>query len=135
MARTPHDVTDTELALLQQLWEHGPATVRQLTDALYPGGRASHVATVYKLLERLEAKDCVRRERRDGTYLFRAAIGRDDVIGRRLEDLVEKLCGGSLQPLLSHLVRVKRLTAEELQELLALVDELDAQAKRKSKRG
>jgi hypothetical protein len=34
------------------------------------------------------------------------------------------MCGGSLQPLLSHLIRAKGLTPEELQELLALVEQM-----------
>jgi BlaI family penicillinase repressor len=125
MARTPQDVTDAELAVLQLLWEQGPASVRHLTDVLYPGGRASQIATVQKLLERLEAKDCVGRERQAGVYMFRATIDRDDLIGRRLQDLAEKLCGGSLTPLLTNLVRVKRLSAREHQELLALLESLD----------
>ena len=43
----------------------------------------------------------------------------------RLRAVAEKLCGGSLTPLLSHLVRARRLTARERQELRALIDELD----------
>ena len=40
MARTPQDVTERELAVLQALWDAGPATIRRLTDVLYPGGGA-----------------------------------------------------------------------------------------------
>jgi len=40
MARTPQDVTDAELAVLQVLWDQGPCTRRLLTDQLYPGGGA-----------------------------------------------------------------------------------------------
>jgi predicted transcriptional regulator len=98
---------------------------------LYPRGGASEYATVHKLLERLESKGYVRRERQGGVYVFRAAVDRDAVIGQQLEQLVEKMCGGSLQPLLSNLVRVKRLTAVELRELLALVDSLDTKGKAK----
>src|SRR5260370_210348 len=36
MGRTPRDVTDTELAILQQLWDHGARTIRQLTAPLSP---------------------------------------------------------------------------------------------------
>ena len=61
MARIPRDVTERELAVLQALWDAGPTTIRRLTDALYPGGGATHYATVQKLLDRLESKDCVRR--------------------------------------------------------------------------
>ena len=38
MARTPQDITDAELAVLNVLWEHGSCTVRFLTDTVYPGG-------------------------------------------------------------------------------------------------
>ena len=98
MARTPQNVTDAEWAILDVLWNQGPATVRHLTEVLYPSGSASEHGTVYKLLERLEAKGCVKRARSGGVYEFRATVARDEVIGRELEALVEKMCGGSLQP-------------------------------------
>jgi predicted transcriptional regulator len=132
MARTPQDVTDAELAVLQLLWDDGPATIRQLTDVLYPGGGAAQYGTVQKLLDRLEAKGCVRRDRTPAAHTFAAAIVRDDLIGRRLQDMAEKLCGGSLTPLLTHLVRTRRLTARERQELRDLIDELDPKGKGKS---
>ncbi|MHB1423141.1 MAG: BlaI/MecI/CopY family transcriptional regulator [Gemmataceae bacterium] len=131
MARTPRDVTDAELALLQVLWDSGPATIRQLTDLLYPGGAAAQYATVQKLLERLEAKGHVGRQRTPPAHIFSAAIARDELIGRRLRDMAEKLCGGSLTPLLTHLVRAKRLSARERQELRDLIDELDSKGKGK----
>jgi BlaI family penicillinase repressor len=128
------NVTDAEWAVLQQLWDNGPATVRQLTDVLYPKGGASEYATVHKLLERLEAKGFVTRDRASGVFVFHPAIQRDEVIGQQLEALVDKMCGGSLQPLLTKLVRVKRLKPEELRELLALVDRLDSRSKPKKDR-
>ena len=134
MSRALPHVTDAELAVLQLLWERGPAAVRQVADVLYPGGGASEYATAHRLLERLEAKGYVRRQKSEGVYLFRAARDREAVLGQQLETLVERMCGGSLQPLLSNLVRVKRLTAAELRELLALVDNLDRKSKSKKDR-
>jgi BlaI family penicillinase repressor len=125
MARTPQDVTERELAVLQALWDGGPTTIRRLTDALYPGGGAAQYATVQKLLDRLEAKGCVHRDRAGSAHTFSAALGRDELIGRRLRDVAEKLCGGSLTPLLTHLVQTKRLTADERRELRSLIDGLD----------
>ncbi|HEV3263060.1 MAG TPA: BlaI/MecI/CopY family transcriptional regulator [Gemmataceae bacterium] len=135
MGHSLPNITEAEWAVLQRLWDRGPATVRQLADALYPGGGASEYATVHKLLERLDAKGCVRRGRRVGVYLFEAAVERDDVIGRQLEELVEKMCGGSLQPLLTNLIRAKRLTPAELRGLLSLVEDLDPKSRRKKDRG
>jgi predicted transcriptional regulator len=134
MARTPQDVTDAELAVLQALWDHGGvATVRQLTDALYPDGTAAQYATVQKLLERLEAKGCVRRDREKWPHVFTSAVDRDDLIGQRLRSVAEKLCGGSLTPLLTHLLRTERLTPEERQELRSFMEELERNAKSKGK--
>ncbi len=125
MARRRQDVTDAELAVLEGLWNAGPATIRQLTDVLYPGGSTAHYATVQKLLERLETKQCVRRRRQAAAHLFEAAIDKEELIGRRLEEMAARLCGGSLTPLLTHLVRGQRLSAGDLKELRALIDQLD----------
>jgi predicted transcriptional regulator len=122
MSRALPHVTDAELAVLQLLWERGPAAVRQVADVLYPGGGASEYATAHRLLERLEAKGYVRRQKSEGVYLFRAARDREAVLGQQLETLVERMCGGSLQPLLSTLLKSKRLTADELRELLDMVE-------------
>jgi predicted transcriptional regulator len=125
MARTPQDVTETELRLLQALWEGGPATIRQLTDRIYPGGGPAEYGTVQKLLDRLESKGFLRRDRTPPAHTFTAVIGRDELIGRKLQDVAEKLCGGSLTPLLTHLVRTRRLSEQERQELRNLMDELE----------
>ena len=125
MVRYPQDLPDAELSVLQALWERGPSTIRQLTDALYPSGTEAHYATVQKLLERLESKGCVSRDRSSWAHVFKAIMDRDELIGRRLEAVAEKLCGGSLTPLLTNLVRSKRLTARERREFRKLMDELD----------
>lgn len=129
MARTPQDVTDAELAVLQVLWDQGPTTIRHLTDYLYPGGGTAQYGTVQKLLERLADKHFVARRRSGPAHVFTAAIARDELIGRRLQDMAEKLCGGSLTPLLTHLVRAQRLSEREREELRHLIDELDKDRK------
>jgi BlaI family transcriptional regulator, penicillinase repressor len=128
MARTPRDVTEAELRLLQALWDDGPATIRQLCERLYPGGGAAEYGTVQKLLDRLEAKAFLKRDRAAPAHIFTARVGRDELIGRRLREVAEKLCGGSLTPLLTHLVRTRRLSEEERRQLRDLIDELDGPA-------
>src|SRR5262245_31639314 len=125
MPRTPPDATEAELAVLQVLWNHGPATIRRITDDLYPRGQTSHYATVQTLLERLESKDFVTRDRTSNVHVFSAALDRDELIGRRLKAMAEQLCGGSLTPLLMNLVQAKKLTPEERQKLRELVGELE----------
>lgn len=134
MPRPPQDVTDAELALLRRLWDGGPATIRQLTDDIYPGGGASQYATVQKLLERLEAKHHVTRDRSQSVHVFDATVKRDDLIGRRLKALAEQLCGGAVTPLISTLVRSRPLTDEERRSLRQLIEDLDAKDQRKTRR-
>ena len=126
MARTPEDVTETELLVLQALWDGGPATIRRLTDLLYPEGRASQYATVQKLLERLERKGLVRRDRGEPVHVFAAAVAREEIIGRKLQSVAEQLCGGSWTPLLTNLVQSQKLSAKDRRALRDLIDELDA---------
>jgi predicted transcriptional regulator len=125
MARTPRDITDAELAVLQVLWQHGPQPIRRITELLYDDARPSPYATVQKLLERLEGKGCVDRDRSDTVHVFSAQIAREELVGRRLQDVAEKLCGGSWTPLLTHLVQAEKLSAEDLDELRRLIDAHD----------
>jgi predicted transcriptional regulator len=128
----PPDVTDAELAVLQTLWESGRATIRQLADILYPGGKAAQYGTVQKLLERLEAKGCVRRDRVPWPHVFEPAIDRETLIGWRLRETAEKLCGGSLTPLLLHLLRAEQLSEQQRQELWSFLEQLRASSSRQT---
>lgn len=122
MARRKIDVTQTELAILDVLWQHGSATIRRITDELYTEGTTAEYATVQKLLERLEAKGCVRRDRRSFAHVFSPAIERSALIDQGLQRLAEQLCGGSLTPLLMHLVEGVKLTPAQRRKLRELID-------------
>ena len=124
MSERPPDVTDAELAVLQTLWERGTATIRQITDVLYPEGTTAQYGTVQKLLERLEGKECVRRDRDTWPHQFSAAIDRETLIGWRLRATAEKLCGGSMAPLLLHLLKTEQFNPAERQELRSFLDHL-----------
>lgn len=118
------DVTDAELAVLNTLWERGPSTIRHLADTLYPGGKAAEYGTVQQLLVRLERKECVKRDRTPWPHVFLAAVDRQMIIGHQLRTTAEKLCGGSMTPLLLHLLQAEEYTALERQELRAFLERL-----------
>ncbi|MCP3979178.1 MAG: BlaI/MecI/CopY family transcriptional regulator [bacterium] len=123
MTTEPLKVTDAELSVLKLLWDRGPATIRELTDRLYPGGGTSHYATVQKLLERLAGKGCVERKPQGRSNVYNAAVDRQVLIRDRLRETADKLCEGSLTPLLTHLVGATNLAPEEIAMLRRLVDE------------
>jgi predicted transcriptional regulator len=70
----------------------------------------------------------VERDRTVWPHLFSAAVGREQLIGRRLTSMADRLCGGSLQPLLTHLVRNTKLSQQERRSLRELLDELDQES-------
>jgi BlaI family penicillinase repressor len=139
MAREKQDITDAEMAIMQVLWRRAEAppsatgipgaSTRQIADEIY-GERAgpTQYATVQKQLERLEAKGFVRRDRSLFVHLFSAGVGRDELIGRRLREMADKLCEGSLAPVLSHLFKAKALTEQERRALRTLIDDTQAEA-------
>jgi predicted transcriptional regulator len=131
MARTPRDVTEAELAVLRVLWDDGPRPVRGIADELAARGTPAQTATVQKLLERLEEKRWVARDRSGPVQLFLATADRDDLIGRRLRGIAEELCEGSMTPLLSHLVQNERLSSADRRALRDLIDRLGETPKRK----
>lgn len=122
MRKRQAEATDAELAVLKALWRMGGSTIRELTAVLYPGGGTAHYATVQKLLERLEGKRCVRRRPRGRANEFTATVERDDLIIHRLRETADKLCDGSLAPLLTQLVSASRLSDEDLAALRRLVE-------------
>jgi BlaI family penicillinase repressor len=130
MSQAGRDVTDAELAVLEALWEMGPSSVRQLVERLYAGAGPSAPATVQKLLERLEAKSYVTRDRSFGTHRFAATVDRGALINTRLRSVAEELCQGSLASLFTHLVKTEILSQAERHALRKLVEEGDSPRKK-----
>ena len=123
MASKKFHVTDAELAVLEVLWKTGRATTREIADALHPDGSVAQYYTVQKLLERLEGRKCVARNRSERVHVFSAAVDRDTLIQERLRDLSDSLCDGSLLPMLSGLIRMRRWTKAEQRALQHLLDD------------
>jgi len=125
MGRNGHEITDTELAVLRQLWRREEATIRELTDALYPDGGHAHYATVQSLLDRLQTKHFVDREKDGRVNRYRASVTRAELAGRRLRATADALFDGAMAPLLTHLVDNADLQPEEITTLRELVEQLD----------
>ena len=125
MAKKAVNVTEYELAVLEVLWARGSATIREITEEIYGDTSTTSYATVQKLLERLEKKRCVHRDRKSFAHQFSPKIDRSELIDQGLENLAEKLCGGSLTPLLVHLAETTKLTDRERKLLRKLIDEAE----------
>ena len=107
--------------MLKAVWEGAPLSARDIVERVYPAGTPSDVATVQKLISRLEAKKLVARERVTPAHLFRATLTPEAFAGEQLEAMAEKLSDGSLTPFVMHLVNARGLTRRERQELRKLL--------------
>jgi predicted transcriptional regulator len=133
MGRAPQEITDTELSLLNELWQRPSATVPELTEALYGNNQPALLATVRKLLDRLEAKGCVSRDRTKWPHHYSAVVKREELASNRLQAAADELFDGDLTPLLTHLVRSQKLSAKDREKLRKLFDEMDGESSEKGK--
>jgi BlaI family transcriptional regulator, penicillinase repressor len=117
-------ITDGELSILQVLWERGEATSRDITSVLYEEVSDPKMASVQKLIERLEGKGCVRRDRSERAHRFRPLVSREQFLGSRLQSLADRVCDGAIVPLVTTLLRSERLPKKEREQLRKLIDGL-----------
>jgi predicted transcriptional regulator len=124
MAMKLDRITDGELSILQVLWERGEAATREIAAALYEEVTDPKMASAQKLLERLEAKGCVQRDRSERAHRFRPLVSREEFLGSRLQALADRLCDGALVPMVTTLLRSKRLSRSQREQLRKLIGDL-----------
>jgi predicted transcriptional regulator len=117
-------VTDGELSILEVIWDRENPSSREIAEAIYDDTSDSKMASVQKLLERLEAKGCVVRDRQERAHRFRALVSREHFLQDRLRALADRLCDGAIAPLVTTLLRTKELSKKNRDELRQLIDEL-----------
>lgn len=122
MPRQPSTVTDTELAILDVLWEHKQSTVREIAAQLYKENSPSTHATVKSLLDRLIGKSYVECDRSGFAHVFSATIDRATLVGQQLQQLADSHYSGSLAPMLLHLVDRVRLNQKERDAIRKIID-------------
>jgi predicted transcriptional regulator len=116
-------LANAELAVMDLLWREDRLTARQIREQLYPDAAKAQHGTVQRLLQRLEDKGYVERDRSLPVQFFSAAISREAYAAAQLESLADKLTGGSLAPLITHLVEEKRISRKEIDRIRAILDE------------
>ena len=119
-----------EMEMMEMLWRHGDVT---LSEAHRELGLPIGYTTVQTRLNRLVRKGLVLRSE-DRPARYRAAVAQDAVSAHDLNLLVERVSGGSVVPLVAHLVRDRSLTVSQIAELKQLLDEAE-QRLRSEKRG
>ena len=119
-----------ELEILEMLWREGPVSLSDAHEAL---GQPIGYTTVQTRLNRLVKKQVVERTN-DRPARYRAAITKDDVAQHDLDLLLERVSGGTVIPLVAHLVQDRKLSEAEFEELKQLIADAERKSKRQKKK-
>ncbi len=116
--------TESELAILQVLWNRGPSTVREVCDQLSRKKQTGYT-TVLKLMQIMTDKGLLLRDESQRSHIYRPKQNAQRTQKRLLKDFIEQVFQGSRHQLLMQALSDKKATEEELAEIRALLDEHD----------
>ncbi len=117
-------LSKSEMEVARVLWEIGPATVREIFEAL-GAERAANFATVQTYLRRIESKGYATSTLVGRVRTYSASARPRTVIRDAVGELVDRLFGGQSLPLVRHLIEQSEIDAEGLAEIRKLIDELE----------
>lgn len=115
-------LANAELAVMELLWEESGLTARKIRETLYPDASKAQHGTVQRLLQRLEEKGFVTRDKTLPVHLFSPVFSREAYASGQLESLTAKLTGGSIAPLITHLIEQDKITPDEISRLREILE-------------
>jgi len=125
MAQDNHTIkpTEAELTLLNILWKIGPATVRQVHEAISETQKTGYT-TVLKILQIMHEKALVIRDESNRAHVYAAANSQVQTQSSLLKDLVSKAFGGSTSNLVMRALN-ESTSKEEIADIRQLLNELE----------
>lgn len=118
--------TESELEILQVLWQIGPCSVRQVHEVLCLDGRDIGYTTTLKLMQIMSEKGLVVRNTEARSHIYEAAMPEQDVQGQLLRRFVDTAFRGSAMNLVMQALGQHRADASELAQIKALIQEMEA---------
>lgn len=107
---------------MKVVWDQGEVTVRDVYETLRARRRIAYT-TVMTMMKILVEKGHLKRRTGDRAHFFRPARTKTAVVGSMVREFLDRVFNGSAQPLLVHLLKDKRLSDRDLQELARLMKE------------
>ena len=119
-----------ELQILGVLWEHGPATVRQVMEWLSDGKERAYTS-VLSVMQVMQKKELLSvADERDGLApIFNPMVTREQVAVPLLQGLVRKIFCGSTKTAMQHLLDADKVDRSEIDAMRKLLDDLENRAK------
>ncbi len=112
--------SELETKILSRLWDDGPLTAREVLESL-PDGKERAYTTVLSVLQVMEKKGFVGREREGLTDRWHAAVKRDAVMGPVLRRMVDHVFSGRPSAVLQQLLQHTPVDREELRSIKKLI--------------
>lgn len=116
--------TNAELDVLRELWQIGPATVREVHERLSVAKPLAYTTTL-KTLQVMAEKGLVTRDDSQRSHVYTAAVPEDQTQRKLVGDLMSRAFGGSLGKFVLQALTAKRATPKELAEVRKLVEEYE----------
>ncbi|HJA26696.1 MAG TPA: BlaI/MecI/CopY family transcriptional regulator [Candidatus Fournierella merdigallinarum] len=113
-------IFDSELLLMEYLWENGPCIAADLAEEFLKRYNWKK-STTYIVLKRLEGKGAISRSY--PKYLVTAIVSRQQVQLAETNTLVDRMFGGSFASLFANFLNSDQLSDQALDELQAMIDE------------
>ena len=117
-------ISESEYVVMDILWRHSPATSEDII-AEATKSQDWGASTVKTLINRLLKKDVIAAEKDGRRYLYRPLVERTAYVGEKSADLVDRLFGGRVAPLVTHFSERQKLSADDIADLKRLIAELD----------
>ncbi|HEV3342742.1 MAG TPA: BlaI/MecI/CopY family transcriptional regulator [Pirellulales bacterium] len=118
-----------QLAIMQSLWRRGQATVAEVQSDLSSDRRLAYT-TVATMLTKMERKELVEHQREGRTFIYRPLVDEQRVSRSMVADLAERLFGGSVTALVSHLLDECDVEPAELARLKSLIAQKEKERNR-----
>ena len=112
--RTP--LTDLEHDVMKVVWSSEPCSVEAVHEVV-ARTRDVKETTVRTLLRRLEQKGYLRHEVDGRAYIYHANEASRSLAARAVRQIIDRLCHGSVEELVSGMVDAKVLTSSEMKRL------------------
>jgi len=122
--------TDSELEILEILWETGTATVRQVNEELERKGRNVGYTTTLKMMQIMTEKGLLDRDMDGRTHVYRPLIQAGAARNAIIDRIANAAFGGSAMKMVLQALGNHKATPEELKEIRALIDTLEKEQKK-----
>ena len=114
------DISKTEFAVLDALWEQFPASANEIIQRLNQN-KVWHEKTVKTLLSRLVKKQVINFDKQQRSYLYFPLVERSTYTEKESKSLVSRLFGGKVAPLVAGFANSDSLSKEDVDELKSLI--------------